>query len=579
MRIFLPYFKPHLKESLLGPLFKWFEAIFQLLVPFLIAQMIDNGIQENRTLTIYLYTALLIIIGVLGVAFAIVAQYYASKSAIGFASQVRQAFFKKVHQFSYEELSAFGTDSLIVRMTSDINQMQQGVNLFFRLFLRSPFMIIGTLVATFWLHPQMGQRFAIITSLLFLVIFIILVFSLPLYHQVQERMDHLTTQSRDFLSGLRVLRSFNQSENQVKHFKFTHRRLTHQQIRVSYFSNLLNPLTFVLLNLGIVWIIYSGGPLVDQGVLSQGVIVALVNYLTQLLVELVKFAHLIITMSRAIVSSRRVASVLSADSSRTVAFKTNNEAYKSSSQTTVQSVELNQLSYQFPHAKQFALSPINMTFHAGQTIGIIGGTGSGKSTLVHLLAQIYQPTQGNIYINEQNVHELPHPIQTKIVASVLQEAVLFKGTLSQNLKMGNPDASDELIQQALTAAQASDFVHQLPNGLNTKIDQFGRNFSGGQRQRIAIARALIKQSPILILDDALSALDYQTGQAVLSALKRWPSTQLLFQVSQRISTIQHADMIMVLHQGRLIDCASHNELIKRCPIYQEIAISQGLEVS
>lgn len=563
MGIFWSFLKPYKKEAILSPLFKWFEALTQLVVPLFIAQMVDQGILQHNHSVILREGILLLIFALLGVFFSVIAQFFSAKAAVGFASSVRSAFFQKVNALSLEAVSSFGSSTLVSRFSNDINLMQTGLNVFLRLFLRSPFLVLGTMVASYRLHPEMGVRFSLLATFLLFLIFLLLLFSLPFYTKVQEGMDQLTKLATDALAGVRVLRSFNQAGKQVARFKSGQKKLTRTTWRVTQLTSLLNPTSYLVLNVGLLLILYRAGQLVDLGGMTQGQVVAMVNYLTQILIELMKIATCVIAISRGIIASHRVKKVLTYEEKR------DNASTKDALQVAeFVSLTFDHVSYTYPGGGEAAINDFSFTFLPGQSIGIIGGTGAGKSTLALLLANLIQPTSGRILLNGKDLRTLDSQTLSRYTSIVLQQAVLFQGTVGTNLHA----TGEEKAYQALTAAQAT-FIPLTPEGLNQTVSAGGKNFSGGQRQRLSIARSLCQDKPILVLDDSLSALDNRTAHAVNQAIDRWP-LQLLVRISQRLQVIQDAPVILVMDHGRLIASGSHEELLATCALYQEIAASQ-----
>lgn len=568
------YWKDYKRDSVLAPLFKMLEAGFDLLVPIVVARIINVGIAEQDKGYILGCCGLLVLMAVVGTCCSFTAQYFAARAAIGSAAGLRHMLFAHIQKLGFSEIDTIGSSTLITRMTSDINQVQNGLNLFLRLFLRSPFIVFGAMVMAFTIDWELALIFVVAIPLLSVIVFGIMRITSPLYKKVQARLDKVTKGARENLSGVRVIRAFGREEEEIRDFSRANAGLVDMQLFVGRISALMNPLTYTVVNLGIIGILYAGSRTVNGGTLMSGDIIALVNYMSQILVELVKLANLIVSISRALASLSRVEQVL--DTKTTMEFP---EASKTAGderelrQTEV-AVRFEQVGLTYPQSGEESLSDISFTVKRGQTVGIIGGTGSGKSSLVHLIPRFYDATRGQVSL-------LGRPVQTwdkenlrKHVAVVMQKVQLFAGTIRSNLLWGNEEASEEDMWEALEMAQARDFVEGRPQGLDDPVEQGGRNFSGGQRQRLTIARALIRKPEILILDDSSSALDYATDAALRKALSALSPRTTVFYVSQRTASIQHADVILVLDDGRIVGKGRHEELLKSCETYREIYDSQ-----
>lgn len=568
------YWKDYKRDSVLAPLFKMLEAGFDLLVPIVVARIINVGIAEQDKGYILGCCGLLVLMAVVGTCCSFTAQYFAARAAIGSAAGLRHMLFAHIQKLGFSEIDTIGSSTLITRMTSDINQVQNGLNLFLRLFLRSPFIVFGAMVMAFTIDWELALIFVVAIPLLSVIVFGIMRITSPLYKKVQARLDKVTKGARENLSGVRVIRAFGREEEEIRDFSRANAGLVDMQLFVGRISALMNPLTYTVVNLGIIGILYAGSRTVNGGTLMSGDIIALVNYMSQILVELVKLANLIVSISRALASLSRVEQVL--DTKTTMEFP---EASKTAGderelrQTEV-AVRFEQVGLTYPQSGEESLSDISFTVKRGQTVGIIGGTGSGKSSLVHLIPRFYDATRGQVSL-------LGRPVQTwdkenlrKHVAVVMQKVQLFAGTIRSNLLWGNEEASEEDMWEALEMAQARDFVEGRPQGLDEPVEQGGRNFSGGQRQRLTIARALIRKPEILILDDSSSALDYATDAALRKALSALSPRTTVFYVSQRTASIQHADVILVLDDGRIVGKGRHEELLKSCETYREIYDSQ-----
>lgn len=566
MKKLLVYLKGYEKETVLAPLFKMLEALFELFVPLVMAAVIDVGIGGHDRGYVIRMCLVLIALGVIGLACSITAQYFAAKAATGFSTVLRRELFAHIQSLSYTEMDNLGTSTLITRMTSDINQVQSGVNLVLRLFLRSPFIVFGAMIMAFTVDVKAAMIFVIAIPMLSVVVFGIMIWTMPLYRRVQGALDKVLGMTRENLTGVRVIRAFCLEEQEQTHFREKNERLTDMQKFVGKISGLMNPLTYIIVNGAVVVLLYTGAIRVDQGIITTGAVVALVNYMNQILVELVKLANLIINITKSVACGNRIQSVLEIPSSMKNGSDTN--------LARADEVVFNHVGMTYAQAGTESLTDIDFSAKAGQTIGIIGGTGSGKSSLVNLIPRFYDATAGAVKINGKNVKDFDLETLRKMVGIVPQKAVLFKGTIEDNLRWGKKDATEEELWEALETAQAAEFVRERADGLQAKIDQGGKNLSGGQRQRLTIARALVGHPGILILDDSASALDFATDAALRKALREMKGNPIVFIVSQRTSSIRHADQIIVLDDGMVAGIGTHQELLENCPVYQEIHYSQ-----
>lgn len=568
MRSLLIYLKDYKKESVLAPLFKMLEASFELLVPLVMAAVIDVGIARKDTAYIIRMCLVLVALGVIGLVCSITAQYFAAKAAAGFGTGVRHALFEHIQGFTFTEMDMVGSPTLITRMTSDINQVQSGVNLVLRLFLRSPFIVFGAMIMAFTVDVKAALIFAVAIPVLSVIVFGIMLITMPLYRKVQADLDNVLLMTRENLTGVRVIRAFNKEKDEQKRFEEGNQVLTDAQKFVGRISGLMNPLTYIVVNGAVIVLIYAGALRVDAGDLTQGAVVALLNYMSQILVELVKLANLIITVTKAIACGNRIGAVLNEESDM------ENGTLDWPEDTDVPAVEFTHVSLRYRGAAGDALSDISFRAEQGQTIGIIGGTGSGKSSLVNLIPRFYDATGGEIRICGRNICEYDVDKLRTQIGTVLQKAVLFKGTIAESLRWGKADASDAEIEEALEISQAKEFVDGKEGGTAFQIEQGGSNLSGGQKQRLTIARALVRRPRILILDDSASALDFATDARLRAAIRGMGEKPTVFIVSQRASSIQYADQIIVLEDGRAAGIGTHEELIESCPVYQEIYYSQ-----
>ncbi|WP_461823194.1 ABC transporter ATP-binding protein [Blautia stercoris] len=574
MKRLLIYLKRHPLATLFAPLFKMLEASFELFVPLVVAKMIDIGIYQKNAGYLWRMGALLVLLGIIGFGFAITAQYFAAKSAVSTGRDLRNDLFAHINTLSFKEIDTLGTSTLINRMTNDVNQVQNGINMFLRLFLRSPFVVFGAMVMAFTVDVKAAIPFVIVIPALAVVVFAILLITMPLYKNVQKQLDDVLLSTRENLLGIRVVRAFNRQESEMESFEKKSLQLFFRQIHVGKISALLNPVTYVIINLGIIAILWSGGNQVYLGRLTQGQVIALINYMSQILVELIKLANLIILLSKAIASLNRVNNIFDMQPSikEEGAFLASKTPIGSVAGTAA--VEFSNVSFSYNEKAKEVLSNITFKAMSGQTIGIIGGTGSGKSSLVNLIPRFYDIQNGSVKVDGSNVKTLNPVSIRKHIGMVPQKAQLFKGTLRENMRWGRKNATDEEIYQALEIAQAKEFVDSKDQGLDLMIEQNGSNLSGGQKQRLTIARALVKNPDILILDDSASALDFATDARLRKAIKKQIQNRTVFLVSQRVSTIRNADQILVLDDGTLAGIGTHEELLRENEVYQEICASQ-----
>lgn len=568
MKSLLIYLKDYKKESILAPLFKMLEASFELFVPLVMASIIDVGIARRDYPYVIKMCLLMVALGIVGLVCAVTAQYYSAKAATGFATGLRHALFAHIQNFSHTEIDKYGTSTLITRMTSDINQVQTGTNLVLRLFMRSPFIVIGAMIMAFTVDKKGAMVFVVAIPLLSVIVFGIMLFTMPLYKKVQEHLDKVLLKTRENLTGIRVIRAFNQEKKEQKEFEENNQLLTDAQKYVGKISALMNPMTYVVVNASIVFLIYIGAVRVNAGILTQGEVVALINYMSQILVELLKLASLIVSTTKALACANRVAAILEDESSM------RSGTDKWSADKSEYAVEFKQVSLKYQGSSESSLSDITFSVKPGETIGIIGGTGAGKSSLVNLIPRFYDATSGKIYVGGKDVREYKIESLREKIGIVMQKAVLFKGTMEENLRWGKVDASNEEIEEALDASQSREFVEAKEERLQTILEQGGKNLSGGQRQRLTIARALVKRPKILILDDSASALDFATELKLRNAIQGLTPKPTTFIVSQRASSLMHADQIFVLDDGRMVGKGTHKELLNSCAEYQEIYYSQ-----
>ncbi len=563
------YLKDYKRDSILAPLFKMLEAMFDLLVPVVVAHIINVGIANRDRGDILGCCGILVLMAIVGLCCSFIAQYFAARAAIGSATGLRHMLFAHIQKLGFSEMDTIGSSTLITRMTSDINQVQNGLNLFLRLFLRSPFIVFGAMVMAFTINGKIALIFVVTIPVLSVIIFGLMAVTSPLYKKVQGKLDVITGNARENLSGVRVIRAFGREKQETENFSRANGELVKGQLFVGRISALMNPLTYSVVNIGIIAILWAGSRSVETGVLMSGDIVALVNYMSQILVELVKLANLIVTMSRAMASLGRVEQIL--DTKTVMEFP---EKTTIREENTEEAVRFDHVSLSYAQAGEESLSDISFSVKKGETIGIIGGTGSGKSSLVHLIPRFYDATSGEIFLLGRSVKEWDRETLRQKVGIVMQKVQVFSGTIRSNLLMGNEGAGEEEMWQALRAAQAEEFVRKKSEGLDESVEQGGRNLSGGQKQRLTIARALVRKPEILILDDSSSALDYATDAALRKALKNLPSNVTVFLVSQRTSSIRHADHILVLDDGKAAGWGTHEELLESCQIYREIYESQ-----
>ena len=564
MKKLLVYLKNYIKESILGPLFKLLEATFELIVPLVVASIIDTGIANSDKNYVITRVLILVLLGVVGLTCSLTAQYFAAKAACGFATELRHSLFKHIQGLSFSEIDEMGTARLITRMTSDVNSVQGCVNMVLRLFLRSPFIVFGAMIMAFTIDVKCALIFCVAIPALAVVVFAVMLASIPLYKKVQAGVDRTLKITRENLAGTRVIRAFNRQQDEIDTFNESNLHLTKVQLFAGKVSALMNPITFVVINVAMVVLIYTGGIQVDNGILTQGQVVALVNYMSQILVELVKLANLIIQITKALASANRIEEVFETESSMAFPEKSVESGY------SPYAVEFNNVSLTYKNGGAESLSNINFKVRKGETIGIIGGTGSGKSSLVNMIPRFYDATVGEVKVNGVNVKDYTKEELRETVGIVMQKAVLFNGSIRDNIRWGRNDATDEDIMKAIRNAQAEEFVLDKEGVLDFNIAQGGRNLSGGQRQRLTIARALVKEPQILILDDSASALDYVTDAKLRKAVRELGGNMTTFIVSQRTASLRNADKIIVLEDGEIAGMGTHEELLQNCEIYQEI---------
>lgn len=577
MKSLLKYLKDYKKESILAPLFKMLEASFELFIPLVVASIIDVGIANQDKGHILSMGLVMILLGVIGLVCAITAQFFAAKAATGFARKLRFAMFSHIQNLSYSKLDTVGTSTLITRMTSDVNQVQSGVNMFLRLFLRSPFIVVGAMVMAFYVDSKAAIVFAVSIPVLSVVVFGIVFANIPLYKKVQSGLDKVTLATRENLNGIRVIRAFHQEDEQIEDFDEKNQALTGIQLFAGRISALLNPVTYVIINVALIILLQKGAIRVDSGAISQGDVVALVNYMSQILVELVKLANLIVTLTKAMACASRIEATMEVPEGMERACSD----HDSDNGTDVvrgldddACVVFEGVNFTYDGGGAEVLTNMDFSVQKGETVGIIGGTGSGKSSLVQLIPRFYDATVGSVSVNGKNVKDYEINELRKKIGIVPQKAALFKGTIRENILFGAPDADEEAIMEAITVAQAKEFIEKKDGGLDAPVGQGGRNLSGGQRQRITIARALVRRPEILILDDSCSALDYATDAALRAGIKGLSYKPTVFIVSQRTASIQYADKIVVLDDGDIAGIGTHEELLKNCEVYREIYDSQ-----
>ena len=564
----LRYLKDYRKESILAPLFKMLEASFELLIPLVVAAIIDQGIPNRDNSYIIQMCIIMIVLGIIGLTCSLTAQYFSARAAVGFATKLRHALFSHIQSLSFTEMDTIGTSTLITRMTSDVNQVQSCVNMVLRLFLRSPFIVLGAMVMAFTIDWKAAMVFVVTIPLLCIVVFGVMLVTMPLYKKVQAGLDKVLGITRENLTGARVIRAFNKEESEIRYFTNHNQLLTTMQVHVGKIAALTNPFTYIIINGAIVALIYIGAVRVESGILLQGQVVALVNYMSQILVELIKMADLIVNITKSVACGDRIQSVFETKSSIVSMSETKEQ------ERTDYAVELEHVCLTYQKAGAESLTDINLKVKKGQTIGVIGGTGSGKTSLVHLIPRFYDATKGTVKINGVDVRDYSIEELRNKIGIVMQKAVLFKGTIRENLLWGNREAEEADLWEALETAQAKEIVEGKEGGLDSGIAQGGKNLSGGQRQRFTIARALVRKPEILILDDSASALDYATDARLRKALRERKEEMTVFVVSQRTSSIQYADQIIVLDDGAAVGIGTHEELLQTCPVYQEIYYSQ-----
>ncbi len=566
MKKLLVYLKDYKKESVLGPLFKLLEASFELIVPLVVASMIDVGIAGHDRGYILKMCLIMAALGLIGLTCSVTAQYFAAKAAVGFATKLRHGLFAHIQSLSFSQMDKEGTSTLITRMTSDINQVQSGVNLVLRLFLRSPFIVFGAMIMAFTVDAAAALVFVVVIPVLSVIVFGIMLINIPLFKKVQGGLDKVMGITRENLTGVRVIRAFGEEENEIHKFDVVTDSLKRMQEIAGRISALMNPLTYIVINAGLIALIYVGALRVEAGILTQGQVVALVNYMSQILVELVKLANLIITVTKAVACGNRIESIFEIPAGM--------EQGSAASDGERGTVEFDHVSLRYYEGGEEALTDIHFKAKRGQTIGVIGGTGSGKSSLVNLIPRFYDVAKGQVLVDGTDVRDYSLEKLRDKIGVVMQKAVLFKGTIRENLLWGNENASDEELWEALRTAQAEEFVMKKEGKLEEMIEQEGRNLSGGQKQRLSIARALVKKPEILILDDSASALDYATDAALRKSIKEMPGDTTVFIVSQRASSLLHADTIIVLDDGAVAGMGTHEKLLQNCQVYQEIYYSQ-----
>ena len=597
MKSLLKYLKGYKKESILAPLFKMLEASFELLVPLVMAAVIDKGIEGNNKSYIVSMCFIMILLGLIGFVCSITAQYFAAKAATGFARKLRYEMFSHIQKLSYSKLDTAGTATLITRMTSDVNQVQSGVNMFLRLFLRSPFIVIGAMVMAFYVDVKAAVVFAVAIPVLSLVVFGIIFANIPLYKKVQNGLDKVLLVTRENLNGIRVIRAFNQEAEEIEDFDEKNIALTKIQLFAGRISALLNPITYVIINFALVILLYKGAVRVDTGYITQGDVIALISYMSQILIELVKLANLIVTLTKAAACASRIQGVMEIpEGMETEGMETEGERKEGAEKETGEeqdeqgrttessnieetmendeAVRFDHVGFTYEGAGGEVLTDMDFSVKKGETVGIIGGTGSGKSTLVQLIPRFYDANTGSVYVDGKEVREYEIEELRDKIGMVPQKAALFKGTIRDNILFGRKDATDEMIEEAIDVACAKEFIEAKEGGLSAKVEQGGRNLSGGQKQRLTIARALVRRPEILILDDSCSALDYATDAALRAGIKKLSYHPTVFIVSQRTASIQYADKIIVLDDGEIAGIGNHEELLKTCQVYQEIYDSQ-----
>ena len=573
MRKLLVYLKDYKKETILAPLFKMLEATFELFVPLVMAAVIDQGIGSGNISYVLRMGGVLVMLGMIGLACSITAQYFSAKAAVGVSTKLKHALFAHIQGLSYTEIDTLGTATMITRMTSDVNQVQSGVNMVLRLFLRSPFIVFGAMVMAFTIDVKAAFIFVVTIPALSVVVFGIMMWTMPLFKKVQAGLDSVLGATRENLTGARVIRAFNKEQEEIEAFEQKNGALAHMQLFVGKISALTNPVTYIIINVATVVLLYTGAVRVNEGTITQGEVVALVNYMSQILIELVKLANLIITITKALACANRIQSVFEIESSMTWEQKLT-ESEESVNGDTEDEVVFDHVCLTYAGAGAESLTDLDFRVKKGQTVGIIGGTGSGKTSLINMIPRFYDATKGHVRIKGRDVREYGMEELREMIGIVPQKAVLFQGTIRENMQWGKRNATDAQIWQAIETAQAKEFVEQKDGQLDAAVAQSGRNLSGGQRQRLTIARALTGKPEILILDDSASALDYATDAALRQAIRDMEGDMTVFIVSQRASSIQYADQIIVLDDGEMADIGTHAELLERCEVYQEIYYSQ-----
>ena len=573
MKRLLTYIRDYRVRAVLAPLFKCLEACFDLFVPLVISSMIDRGIRGGNLSYVFRMGGLLLALAAIGLLCSFTAQFFAAKVAIHTGKGLRNDLFRHIHSLGYREIDTLGTSTLITRMTSDINAVESGVNMALRLFMRSPFIVFGAMVMAFTISARAGLIFAVTIVILFIVVFGIILTTAPMYRANQGQLDRIMKTTRENLLGVRVVRAFNRQASEIEEFRRENEHLTQMQVGVGRISALLNPVTYVIINLAIVYLIYRGGGFVYEGALTQGGLVALVNYMSQILVELIKLANLIIQITRAMASMNRIDGIFELQPAVSDAAAPASQC-SGDQGSCVPAVEFRQAAFAYTEGAEEALRDISFRAMPGQTIGVIGGTGAGKTTLINLIPRFYDVTSGEVLVSGQDVRDYAPATLREKIGLVPQRSVLFRGTLRSNMQWGKPDATDAEIYAALKTAQAYDFVEQKGEGLELQVEQEGRNFSGGQKQRLAIARALVRRPEILILDDSASALDFATDAALRKAIKSDTENMTVFIISQRVSTVRNSDQIIVLDDGQVAGIGTHAELYRSCQVYHEICLSQ-----
>lgn len=572
MKHLLVYLKDYKKETVLAPLFKLLEALFELFVPLVMASIIDKGIGTNDKKHIILMCIVLLTLGIIGLACSLTAQYFSAKAAVGFSTKLKHSLFEHIQGLSFSEIDKLGTSTLITRLTADVNQLQNGVNMVLRLFLRSPFIVFGAMIMAFTVDVKAALIFVVIIPVLSIIVFTIMGFTIPMFKKVQQKLDNILLKTREGLTGARVIRAFGKEDEEIRDFGESNEILTALQKKTGRISGLMNPLTYVIVNGGIVALLYVGAIRVDSGAVTQGEVVALVNYMSQILVELIKLANLIILVTKAIASGNRVWAIF--EYKNTLIEREETTSDENYDKYKEYAVVFDNVCLKYNDSKEEALSNINFKVKKGETIGIIGGTGSGKSSIVNMIPRFYDATEGDVFVDGINVKNYRKDELRKKIGIVLQKSVLFKGTIRENIMWGNENATEEEINEAIRIAQAKDVVEKKEKGLDELIEQGGSNLSGGQKQRLAIARAMVRKPEILILDDSASALDFATDAALRKEIKNVSFNPTVFIVSQRAASIMYADKIIVLDDGEVAGLGTHDELLQKCGVYKEIYNSQ-----